>query len=162
MKSNFIRFRRQLYQLSTISKKQFRDLNFLLVNATFEQCINCIVFKFFIGNSLHYMNDVITDTTINIASIIILLLLLLSLALLFIILLLLSLFTDIDITVIIIILMMKMKVIVIIIINIVFSYDYCFNYSYHCVFRNLYHYFSCDYFFIFFPTNILSHFILSL
>ena len=135
MISKCIRFRLQLYQLSTISKKEFRDLNWLPVNTTFEQCVNCIVFKSVIGNSRHYTNEVNTDITINIASIVLLLLLLLSLVL-FIILLLLSLFTDINITiaVVIIILMMKMKVIVIIIIHIIFSYDYCYNYSYHCFF----------------------------
>ena len=48
----------QLDKMSTISHKEFKDLNWLPAFNRFEQCVVSIVFKFINGNCLHYLNEV--------------------------------------------------------------------------------------------------------
>ena len=45
-------------KISTISHKEFKDLNWLPVFNRFEQCVISIVFKFINGNCPHYLNEV--------------------------------------------------------------------------------------------------------
>ena len=56
MQNKWIRFCRQLDKISTISHKQFKNLNWLSVITRFEQCVISIVFKFTNGNCLYYLN----------------------------------------------------------------------------------------------------------
>ena len=58
MENKCIRFCLQLGKMSTISHKEFKDLNSLPVFNRFEQCVVSIVFKFINGNCLHYLNEV--------------------------------------------------------------------------------------------------------
>ena len=58
MQNKCIRFCLQLDKMSTISHKEFKDLNWLPVINRFEQCVISIVFKFINGNCLHYLNEV--------------------------------------------------------------------------------------------------------
>ena len=44
--------------MSTISHKEFKDLNWLPVFHRFEQCVVSIVFKFINDNCPHYLNQV--------------------------------------------------------------------------------------------------------
>ena len=44
--------------MSTISHKEFKDLNWLPVINRFEQCVISIVFKFINGNCPYYLNEV--------------------------------------------------------------------------------------------------------
>ena len=48
----------QLDKMSTISHKEFNDLNWLPVINCFEQCVISIAFKFINGNWPHYLNEV--------------------------------------------------------------------------------------------------------
>ena len=55
-------YAKQMYSLdkmSTISHKEFKDLNWLLVNNRFEHCVISIVFKFISGNCPYYLNEVL-------------------------------------------------------------------------------------------------------
>ena len=58
MQNKCIRFCLQLEKMSTISHKEFKDLNWLPVFNRFEQCVVSIVFKFINDNCLHYLNEV--------------------------------------------------------------------------------------------------------
>ena len=58
MQNKCICFCLQLDKMSTISHKEFKDLNWLPVIIRFEQCAISIVFKFINGNFLHYLNEV--------------------------------------------------------------------------------------------------------
>ena len=53
-----IRFCLQFDKLSTISHEEFKDLNWVPVTTSFEQCVILIVFKFISGNCPYYLNDV--------------------------------------------------------------------------------------------------------
>ena len=53
-----IRFCLQLDKMSTISHKEFKDLNWLPVITRFEQYVISIVFKFINGNCPYYLNEV--------------------------------------------------------------------------------------------------------
>ena len=44
--------------MSTISHKEFKDLNWLPVFNRLKQCVVSIVFKFINGNCPHYLNEV--------------------------------------------------------------------------------------------------------
>ena len=44
--------------MSTISHKEFKDLNWLPVITRFEQCVISIVLKFINGNYQYYLNEV--------------------------------------------------------------------------------------------------------
>ena len=48
----------QLDKMSTISHKEFKDINWLQIINRFEQCIISIVFKFINGNCPYYLNEV--------------------------------------------------------------------------------------------------------
>ena len=48
----------QLDKMSTISHKEFKDLNWLPVITRFEQCVISVVFKFINGNCTYYLNEV--------------------------------------------------------------------------------------------------------
>ena len=50
MQNKIIRFYLQVDNMSTISHKEFKDLNWLPVSTRFEQCVISIVFKFINGN----------------------------------------------------------------------------------------------------------------
>ena len=56
MQNKCIRFCLQLDKMSTISHKEFKDLNWLSVIARFEECVISIVFKFINGNCPCYFN----------------------------------------------------------------------------------------------------------
>ena len=58
MQNKCIRFCLQLDKMSTISHKEFKDLNWLQVINRFEQCVISIVFKFINGNCPYYLNEV--------------------------------------------------------------------------------------------------------
>ena len=58
MQNKCICFYLQLDKMSTISHKEFKDLNWLPVINRFEQCVISIVFKFINGNCPHYLNEV--------------------------------------------------------------------------------------------------------
>ena len=58
MQNKCIRFCLQLDKMSTISHKEFKDLNWLPVINRFEQCVISIVFKFINGNCPYYLNEV--------------------------------------------------------------------------------------------------------
>ena len=58
MQNKCIRFCLQFDKMSTISHKEFKDLNWSPVSSRFEQCVISIVFKFINGNCLHYLNEV--------------------------------------------------------------------------------------------------------
>ena len=58
MQNKCIRFCLQLDKISTISHKEFKDLNWLPVITRFEQCVISIVFKFINGNCPYYLNEV--------------------------------------------------------------------------------------------------------
>ena len=58
MLNKYIRFCLQLDKMSTISHKEFKDLNWLRVINRFEQCVISIVFKFINGNCPYYLNEV--------------------------------------------------------------------------------------------------------
>ena len=45
-------------KMSTISHKEFEDLNWLPVITRFEQCVISVVFKFMNGICLYYLNEV--------------------------------------------------------------------------------------------------------
>ena len=45
--------------MSTISHKEFKDLNWLLVINKFEQSVTSIVFKFINSNCPYYLNEVL-------------------------------------------------------------------------------------------------------
>ena len=59
MQNKCIRFCLQFDKMSTISHKEFKDLNWSPVSSRFEQCVISIVFKFINGNCLHYLNEVL-------------------------------------------------------------------------------------------------------
>ena len=59
MQNKCIRFCLQLDKMSTISHKEFKDLNWLPVINRFEQCVISIVFKFINGNCPYYSNEVL-------------------------------------------------------------------------------------------------------
>ena len=58
MQNKCIRFCLQLDKMSTISHKEFKDLNWLPVITRFEQYVISIVFKFINGNCPYYLNEV--------------------------------------------------------------------------------------------------------
>ena len=58
MQNKCICFCLQLDKMSTISNKEFKDLNWLPVITRSEQCVISIVFKFINGNCLYYLNAV--------------------------------------------------------------------------------------------------------
>ena len=58
MQSKCIRFCLQLDKMSTISHKEFKDLNWLPVINRFEQCVISIVFEFINGKCPYYLNEV--------------------------------------------------------------------------------------------------------
>ena len=58
MQNKYIRFYLQLSRMSTMSHKEFKDLNWLPVINRFEQCVISIVFKFINGNRPFYLNEV--------------------------------------------------------------------------------------------------------
>ena len=58
MQNKCVCFCLQLDKMSTISHKEFKDLNWLLVFNRFEQCVVSILFKFINGNCPHYLNEV--------------------------------------------------------------------------------------------------------
>ena len=58
MQNKCIRFCLQLDKMSTISHKEFKDLNWLPAFNRFEQCVVSILFKFINGNWPHYLNEV--------------------------------------------------------------------------------------------------------
>ena len=58
MQNKCIRFCLQLDKNSTISHKEYEDLNWLPVINRFEQCVMSIVFKFINGNCPYYLNEV--------------------------------------------------------------------------------------------------------
>ena len=58
MQNKYIRFCLQLDKMSTISHKEFKDLNWLPVINKFEQCVISIVFRFISGNCPYYLNEV--------------------------------------------------------------------------------------------------------
>ena len=55
MQNKCICFCLQLDKMSTISHKEFKDLNWLPVINRFEQCVISIVFKFINGNCPYYL-----------------------------------------------------------------------------------------------------------
>ena len=57
MQNKCICFRLQLDKMSTISHKEFKDLNWLPVVNSSEQYVISIVFKFINGNCLYYLNE---------------------------------------------------------------------------------------------------------
>ena len=57
MQNKCIRFCLQLDKMSTISHKEFKDLNWLPVITRFEQCVFLILFKFINGNCPYYLNE---------------------------------------------------------------------------------------------------------
>ena len=59
MQNKCICFCLQLDKNSTISHKEFKDLNQLPVITRFEQCVISIVFKFINDNCLYYLNEVL-------------------------------------------------------------------------------------------------------
>ena len=58
MQNKCIHFCLPLDKISTISHKEFKDLNWLPVITRFEQCVISIVFKFINGNCPYYLNEV--------------------------------------------------------------------------------------------------------
>ena len=58
MQNKCVCFCLQLDKMSTISHKEFKDLNWLPVINRFEQCVISIVFKFINGNCPYYLNEV--------------------------------------------------------------------------------------------------------
>ena len=58
MQNKCICFFLQLDKVSTISHKEFKDLNWLPVFNRFKQCVISVVFKFIKGNSPFYLNEV--------------------------------------------------------------------------------------------------------
>ena len=58
MQNKCIHFCLKLDKISTISHKEFKDLNWLPVITRFEQCVISIVFKFVSGSSLYFLNEV--------------------------------------------------------------------------------------------------------
>ena len=58
MQNKCIRFCLQLDKMSSISHKEFKDLNWLPVIIRFGQCVISIVFKFINDNCPHYLNGV--------------------------------------------------------------------------------------------------------
>ena len=58
MHNKCICFFLQLDKVSTISHKEFKDLNWLPVFNRFKQCVISVVFKFIKGNSPFYLNEV--------------------------------------------------------------------------------------------------------
>ena len=58
MQNKCICFCLQLDKMSTISHKEFKDLNWLPVINRFEQCVISIVFKFINGNCRYCLNEV--------------------------------------------------------------------------------------------------------
>ena len=58
MQNKCICFCLQLDKISTISHKEFKDLNWPQVINRFEQCVISILFKFINGNCPYYLNDV--------------------------------------------------------------------------------------------------------
>ena len=58
MQNKCIRFCLQLDKMSTISHKEFKDLNWLPVITRFEQWPISIVFEFINGNCPYYLNEV--------------------------------------------------------------------------------------------------------
>ena len=59
MQNKCIRFCLQLDKMSTISHKEFKDLNWLPVINRFEQCAISIVFYLINGNCQYYLNKVL-------------------------------------------------------------------------------------------------------
>ena len=58
MQNKCTHFCLQLDNMSTISHKEFKDLNWLPVITRFELCVISIVFKFINANCLYYLNEV--------------------------------------------------------------------------------------------------------
>ena len=58
MQNKCICFCLQLDKMSTISHKEFKDLNWLPVINRFEQCVISIMFKFINSNCPYYLNEV--------------------------------------------------------------------------------------------------------
>ena len=58
MQRKCIHFCLQLDKISTISQKEFNDLNWLPVTNRFEQYVISIVFKFINDNCPYYLNEV--------------------------------------------------------------------------------------------------------
>ena len=58
MQNKCIHFCLQLNKMSRISRKEFRDLNWLPVSNRFEQCVISIVFKFINDNCPYYLSEV--------------------------------------------------------------------------------------------------------
>ena len=58
MQNKSICFILQWYKMSTVSHKDFEDLNWLPASTRFEQCVISIVFKFINGSCPHYLNEV--------------------------------------------------------------------------------------------------------
>ena len=59
MQNKCIRFCFRLGKMSTISHKEFKDLNWLPIINRFEQRVISIVFKFIHGSCLYYLNEVL-------------------------------------------------------------------------------------------------------
>ena len=57
MQNKCICFCLQLYKMSTIFHKEFKDLNWLPVINGFKKCVISIVFKFINGNCPYYLNE---------------------------------------------------------------------------------------------------------
>ena len=53
-----IHFCLQLNKMSTISHKEFNDLNWLSIIIRFEQCVISIVFKFINGNCSYHLTEI--------------------------------------------------------------------------------------------------------
>ena len=58
MQKKCIHFCIQLDKISTISHKEFKDLNSLRVITRFKQCVISIVFKFINNNRPYYLNEI--------------------------------------------------------------------------------------------------------
>ena len=58
MQNKCVCFCLQLDKMSTISHKEFKDLNWLPVITRFEQCVISIVFKFINGSCPYHLNEV--------------------------------------------------------------------------------------------------------
>ena len=59
MLNKCIRFCLHLDKISTISHKEFENLNWLPVSTRFEQCVISIVFNIINDNYLYYVNKVL-------------------------------------------------------------------------------------------------------
>ena len=44
--------------MSHISQKEFETINWLSIKERYNQCVNSIVFKYFVNQCSHYLNDV--------------------------------------------------------------------------------------------------------